>query len=136
MEVMIGIILYFLIGIFVNPLYKFRDIRLSGLVDIAIYNMTRNDFSSIAMDTMNYAGYWFWRRQKPFDKLSWNVKYVIGFIFWPIDIVMSEIGYKKEFIYLKSKNMLTPELKRYIKMDIKECRKLQKRMMARIKKGE
>ena len=135
MDITIGVILYFLVGILINRLYKSRDIRLSSLVDIAIYNTTRNNFSSIAMDTMNYAGYWFWRRRKPFDKWSWNVKYVIGFIFWPIDLIMSEIGYKKEFIYLESKNMLTLELKRYIKMDIKECGKLQKMMMARIKKG-
>lgn len=147
MDIIIGIILYFIIGFIVDFFSKKRDRYLSSLVDLIVYNQAKGipvcdacDFfdnvSKINADTLNYAGYWFWRNKKPFSKWSWKIRNAFGFIFWPIDIIMSEIGYKRQLHYLDSKEKLSPEIKRYIKMCIKETMKLQKMIMARMKKGE
>lgn len=108
-----GLLIYLVAGIVATELYNKRDIAKSIAVDIAIYDCLSTDDTSdtrrassviqeVGKRSIEYAGWWFWRRKKPFSRLSMKEQKILGFPLWPIDILMCEIGYRRELAFIKA----------------------------------
>ena len=109
------VISYFIIGIIANKFYEKRDIKLSVIVDGELHRLTEHlkksspeaaDFmlDNFSRESIKNAGWCFWRRKWIFSVLSMKTKNIIGFLVWPIDIVLCEIGYKRERRYINERH--------------------------------
>ena len=94
---------YIMAGHLANQRYDVRDIFLTNKVDGLIYANynKRSEYMIKEEEAAKSAGWFFWRRKKPFKVLPYFVKDLIGIIFWPIDLLLTEIGYRRELRYLE-----------------------------------
>lgn len=104
--------IYLVVGIIANQLYKKRDLFCSQCVDYWIDEILTFKFPDVTVQTsawlfqlinrfaIDYAGWWYWRWKRPFSKLSIRIRNIIALPFWPIDILMCEIGFIRERKYL------------------------------------
>lgn len=107
MRVLIVFVLYFLVGAVVNHFYKKKDLKNSITIEEIIDNSVAGPNSwwlskEIQKKSIDYAGWCYWRRKPPFDKLSIGVKNVIAFPFWIFDDILCEIGYWRELKYVNT----------------------------------
>ena len=111
MIIWIAIFLYLAAGIAASWLYNKRDITNTISISSIIHRnldfsnsagLTEYLFIETSQDSITYAGWWYWRRKKPFLRLPMLVNNMLGVLLWPIDIMMCEIGHKKELDYLQS----------------------------------
>ena len=86
---------YVVLGVILNAIWIKRDIKLSKMADRLWADFDIRDRA------VNSAGWFFWRAKKPFVNWPRWILYIIGLVFWPIDLIFCELGYKKEFEYLK-----------------------------------
>lgn len=103
---------YLVVGIIANQLYKKRDLFCSQCVDYWIDEILTLKFPNVTVKTsawlfqlinrfaIDFAGWWYWRWKRPFSKLSIRTRNIIALPFWPIDILMCEIGFIRERKYL------------------------------------
>ena len=113
MVLLIIVMAYLLIGFVVNILYKKRDRAMTRLVDQKINDYVKsidlpsNDAKwimrqSVSENASARAGWCFWRRKWPFCHYSYEKNTLISIPFWIIDIIMCEIGYKRELRYVNN----------------------------------
>jgi hypothetical protein len=94
--------IYILIGYITNKLYEDRDMFLSDKVGDLAYGYFDNGTAYLRMEeATESAGWFFWRRRKPFSVMPRVVNELIGLAIWPIDLLLSEAGYKRELRYLE-----------------------------------
>lgn len=113
MIIWIAVFLYLVTGIAVSRLYNKRDstnsVSVASIIDRNLDKMKNKDdgfteylFNITLRSSISHAGWWYWRRKKPFLRLPMLVNDVLGVILWPIDIIMCEVGHQKELDYLQS----------------------------------
>ena len=90
--------IYILIGYIANKLYDDKDMFLGDLA----YGYFDTDTAYLRMEeAIKSAGWFFWRRRKPFSVMPRVVNELIGLAIWPIDLLLAEAGYKREIRYLE-----------------------------------
>lgn len=111
MIILAAVFLYLAEGIAASRLYNKRDttntISVSSIIDRNLDfsnsdGLTEYLFNTTMQNSIAYAGWWYWRRKKPFSSFPMLVNDMLGVLFWPVDIVMCEIGHQKELDYLQS----------------------------------
>lgn len=114
MIIILTVATYLIIGIVATRLYYKRDIENTRCIKKKIHeyvkrlNIRTEEGSCILSEVMerssiDSAGWWYWRRKKPFNRLSMKVANIISFPFWIIDIAFCEIGFRRELQYVNKR---------------------------------
>lgn len=117
MIVILTVAAYLIIGIVTMRLYYRRDIENTRCIQRKIHeyvqrlNLRTEEASCflygvLEQSSIDNAGWWYWRRKKPFDRLSMKMANTISFPFWIIDIAFCEIGFCRELQYVNKLNHL------------------------------
>lgn len=93
---------YICLGIAANEVYTDRDLELSRIAYCLAIGA--GNLATVNKTSIDAAGWFFWRRKWLFNRMSWNIKYVIGILIWPLDLIFAEIGYAREIECLKRLN--------------------------------
>lgn len=114
MIIILTVAAYLIIGIVATRLYYKRDIENTRCIQKKIHEYVkrlniRTEEASfflsevMAQSSIDSAGWWYWRRKKPFDKLSMKAANIISFPFWIIDIAFCEIGFRRELQWVNKR---------------------------------